>query len=272
MATTYPTLTTPAMTVTRAPLSALNRVSAAALLGAALSLVYAQVGLLGQFAPELTLFAVLELLAATLILGYPVGGWRWTPLLGTLFGVLVLAGNWGPIVYDLTHPASFHPFAFMVIAVTLAVVSIGAGMAAAVQNYRYPAAQRRTPRGLAATLVGVAMLGVGAIAVAALPQQTGTAVSPEVLAALPALNTPGFTFDLPELRVRAGETVALRLDNTHNAPHSFDIDELNVHVPIPVGGSSLALFKATEPGTYSYYCQIPGHRELGMEGTLVVEP
>ena len=26
-----------------------------------------------------------------------------------------------------------------------------------------------------------------------------------------------------------------------------------------------------KPGTYKYYCTVPGHREAGMEGTLVVK-
>lgn len=252
-----------------APLSALSKLTAAALTGGMLSLIYAQVFLIGQFQPELTVFAVLELTAAMLIVLLPRR--RWLPILGTVFGILVVAGNSGPIVYDLLHPASFRPFAFMTVAMAIAFVGAVAGLAAVVQNYRRPAAERRAPRGMAAAVVGMAMLCVGAIAVAAIPQQAGAAVSPEIMAELPAVVTPGFSFEMPAITMRAGETVALRLDNPHSAPHSFDIDELNVHVPMPAGGSSMALFRATEPGRYTYYCQIPGHRELGMEGVLVVE-
>lgn len=257
------------VTGTRAPLSALSTLTAIALVGGALSLVYVQAVLAREFNPELTVFAVIELLSAAAIM---LLRWRWTPLLGTLFGTLVIAGNSGPIIYDLTHPASFHPFAFMVVAVAVSIVAIVAGVAATVQNYRHAPSDRRAPRGFAAALVGVAMLGIGAIAVAAIPQQSGAAVSPEVLAELPAVTTPAFQFDMPDIKVRAGETVALRLDNTHGVPHSFDIDELNVHAQMPVGSSGLALFKPTKPGTYTYYCAIPGHREAGMQGTLVVEP
>ena len=89
---------------------------------------------------------------------------------------------------------------------------------------------------------------------------------------IPPITTPDFKLDQTQLTAKVGETVALRFENTHNAPHSFDVDELNVHVPAAPGQQSLILFKPTKPGAYTFYCAVPGHRELGMEGTLVVEP
>jgi hypothetical protein len=65
--------------------------------------------------------------------------------------------------------------------------------------------------------------------------------------------------------------VALRLDNRDSEAHSFDIDELNIHAPMPAGQSVLALFKPSKSGTYTFYCSIPAHRTF-MVGTLIVEP
>ena len=41
---------------------------------------------------------------------------------------------------------------------------------------------------------------------------------------------------------------------------------------MPSGKPALALFTPTTPGTYTFYCHIPGHREAGMVGTLIVGP
>ena len=41
---------------------------------------------------------------------------------------------------------------------------------------------------------------------------------------------------------------------------------------MPPGQSALALFQLAEPGAYTFYCDLPGHREAGMVGTLIVEP
>jgi|GEM_PF-1088383 len=38
------------------------------------------------------------------------------------------------------------------------------------------------------------------------------------------------------------------------------------------GRQQRATFQASRPGTYEFYCTQPGHRELGMTGTIVVTP
>jgi len=62
-------------------------------------------------------------------------------------------------------------------------------------------------------------------------------------------------------------TVAVR--NRDLFWHTFTIDALKVDVRAPVGRLRTATFEA-KPGTYTYYCRIPGHATLGMRGTLRV--
>ena len=70
------------------------------------------------------------------------------------------------------------------------------------------------------------------------------------------------------LRTGGGQvTVAVR--NRDLFWHTFTIDRLGVDVGVSVVGLRTASFEA-EPGTYSYYCRIPGHAALGMRGTLTV--
>lgn len=74
----------------------------------------------------------------------------------------------------------------------------------------------------------------------------------------------------PEGPVPAGEqTVALTLEGL---PHTVVFEGVNGDEPI-VAGDSEGVFTGTvtlEPGTYTYYCDIPGH-ESGMTGELTVE-
>jgi uncharacterized cupredoxin-like copper-binding protein len=127
---------------------------------------------------------------------------------------------------------------------------------------RSAAAEQHTPRWLLYALTALAALCTGAILVARIPQHgAAAALSAETLAGLPALTSNQLKFDQADLRVKTGETVALRLDNADSMPHSFDLDAFNVHVAMQSGKPSLALFKATKAGTYTFYCSIPGHRE-----------
>jgi heme/copper-type cytochrome/quinol oxidase subunit 2 len=248
----------------RGVLPALNQIARATLVALALALSYFQVVLLGSARPVLLVSSMLFLLAALLI----TLRWRWAPLLGAVFGVLVFAARFENIVADLSNPAALHLFSYIVIVVALDMVLIVTGIAATVRNLR--GAEPTAPRGTWTAIAMLAALATGLMLSAAIPRQATTGVSPELLAGLPALDIPGMNFDQNVLHAAVGQTVALRLENSHSIGHSFDIDELNVHVPVAPRQSNLILFQPTAPGTYTYYCALPGHADAGMTGTLIV--
>lgn len=79
-----------------------------------------------------------------------------------------------------------------------------------------------------------------------------------------------FAFAPAEITVEVGEPIAIVL-SSEDALHDFVVDEVDAHVSSPAGETAVGGFRATEPGRYVYYCKVAGHREAGMEGTLVVK-
>lgn len=79
-----------------------------------------------------------------------------------------------------------------------------------------------------------------------------------------------FEFDPTEISVEAGEDIAIVLTSSDTL-HDFVIDDLDAHVAADRGETAEGGFRADSPGSYTYYCSVPGHRSAGMEGTLVVE-
>jgi uncharacterized cupredoxin-like copper-binding protein len=45
----------------------------------------------------------------------------------------------------------------------------------------------------------------------------------------------------------------------------------DLHLPVAMGTTSSLEFTPTKPGTYEFECTVPGHKEAGMRGTLVVK-
>jgi plastocyanin len=77
-----------------------------------------------------------------------------------------------------------------------------------------------------------------------------------------------FSFDQTELTAAAGE-VTIELVNESGIPHNVEIEGDGVSDTISEG--STELMASLEAGEYVFFCNIPGHREGGMEGTLTVE-
>jgi uncharacterized cupredoxin-like copper-binding protein/mono/diheme cytochrome c family protein len=74
-----------------------------------------------------------------------------------------------------------------------------------------------------------------------------------------------------EIEVPSDTKVTILLPNLGAAPHNFSIDELDISVDIAPGETKEVKITAPE-GEYEYYCNIPGHKEAGMVGTLISRP
>lgn len=73
--------------------------------------------------------------------------------------------------------------------------------------------------------------------------------------------------DAPSTATAGTATWALRNDGA--ILHDVTIDELDIKVEAP-GGETVVADVSLEPGSYTYYCSVPGHRAAGMEGTIEV--
>jgi plastocyanin len=77
------------------------------------------------------------------------------------------------------------------------------------------------------------------------------------------------SFDQTELTAAAGE-ITIELVNDSGLPHNVEIEGQDaVSETITEGSTEVTV--TLEPGEYVFFCNIPGHRQGGMEGTLTVE-
>jgi plastocyanin len=72
----------------------------------------------------------------------------------------------------------------------------------------------------------------------------------------------------PTLSANAGDTIEIVLESGEGAEHDLVIPELNVaSAKFSAGtGKTTLRFKVPRSGAFTYYCSIPGHRQIGMEG------
>jgi plastocyanin len=103
---------------------------------------------------------------------------------------------------------------------------------------------------------------------AAPPAATGGATSKLELAANP---TGLLSYNTKQLSAKAG-TVTIEMANMSPLEHNVTVARgstvLGATPTFKGGTRSLTL--SLKPGTYTFYCSVPGHRQAGMEGTLSV--
>jgi nitrite reductase (NO-forming) len=76
----------------------------------------------------------------------------------------------------------------------------------------------------------------------------------------------------PTLEANVGDTVRLTVVNGDPVLHDLTINEFNVTTGQMLEDEQTVTleFVVTMPGEFVYYCSVPGHREIGMFGTLRV--
>jgi plastocyanin len=80
-------------------------------------------------------------------------------------------------------------------------------------------------------------------------------------------------FDPTKLTAKAGRVTLIMTDpSTSGVPHGVSLKGNGVDVdgaPTTPGGTS-TVTATLQPGTYEYYCPVPGHAAAGMTGTLTI--
>ena len=91
-----------------------------------------------------------------------------------------------------------------------------------------------------------------------------------------AISTPpgsDLAFEQKDASATAGP-VTIDFDNVQATPHDVKVEDAGGQ---ELGGTELissSTASATvdlQPGSYTFFCSVPGHREAGMEGTLTVK-
>ncbi|MGI8475895.1 MAG: cupredoxin domain-containing protein [Thermomicrobiales bacterium] len=106
----------------------------------------------------------------------------------------------------------------------------------------------------------------GSAAAATVPSGVGGGAS----ASVTEIDMDDIKFDQTEVTTPAGKDVAVTLANKGAGPHNFNIDALNIHSGDYEPGKKGTVTVNAPAGTYEYYCNIPGHKEAGMVGKLIV--
>jgi nitrite reductase (NO-forming) len=76
----------------------------------------------------------------------------------------------------------------------------------------------------------------------------------------------------PALQVKTGDVVQVNLVNDDGAEHDIVLPDFNAESDriVRKGASSVIVFRADKKGEFAYFCSVPGHRQAGMEGKLIV--
>ncbi|GAA0330775.1 hypothetical protein GCM10008967_21610 [Bacillus carboniphilus] len=99
------------------------------------------------------------------------------------------------------------------------------------------------------------------------------------------ITTNNFNYTPSTIKLEKGKKVTLTLHNSDQVEHDLEIKSIqmdspsnqhnhgqkaDLHIHAKANSSNQLTFTPQKSGTYQFYCTIPGHKESGMVGTLIV--
>jgi plastocyanin len=140
---------------------------------------------------------------------------------------------------------------------------------------------KKLPIGIAAVVTALALAlaacgGGSNPTTAADTAATGSAMAPAAATGGTvkiAADPSQLAFTKTEITAPAGDDT-ISFDNPSSTDHNVQIEDANGSVIAGTDTISAGKTSTTatlQPGTYTFYCSIPGHREAGMEGTITVK-
>ena len=100
---------------------------------------------------------------------------------------------------------------------------------------------------------------------------TQTSVQTSTQGKVITVSAANFSYDKPEIRVKKGEKLTIRFVNTEGK-HDIVFEGLNAQTDVIGEGQTQDIDVPTDTaGTFAYFCSVGNHRNMGMEGKLIVE-
>jgi plastocyanin len=118
-------------------------------------------------------------------------------------------------------------------------------------------------------LVGIALVAAG-VGIG------GFAWTRAAAAALPTISVHAQSFQyqpgVVQISAKAGDLVRVRFTNDDPVFHDWVVQGIpDAHASARAGQTSTAVFRVYSTGTFDIWCTVPGHREAGMTGRLVIQ-
>jgi uncharacterized cupredoxin-like copper-binding protein len=218
----------------------------------------------------LALFVVISA-TATFWPSAPRRAWFWP--VGAIPTLLFWLLNAPALPYTITHPAQSGPFT----AVLPATVGTAVVVVTAILAFREARAGRAPSRpsarsvGVVVALVAATLGSMATSFIAGASAGMGTGSADEQVDSTVVLDAQNTTYVEKTLMARSGQVLGVVVVNHDSIVHAFDIDGLNIHVPLPATSSTLIAVKPTASGSVEFYCSVPGHRQAGMDGMINVQ-